>query len=384
MNQDRRINGWILVASIIGLIAGLSFVISGALTSIVGFVKPEQLFKIDFLSFFVMQEGFFELQENIFGSILEYKYLFLFLGIAIAVIGLIQLILSIISLNYAKKQKVVRRRVAIICFSVLPILIAVSAITYFVLEKELLIDDIKYIIYGIAGVFSIIVLFNILGVIFGRSEQFMSNDNSKYAFDNSSLRQARVNVNNSVNDAITQPNIYSRPNNQPINGTQLPIQQGASRPAMQRVQQRPQTLQTIRRQIPVVRQSSNPVTRTLNNANANNRPAQYQPVRPNTATSTMQPQRIIQRAVANPQARQPQQVAGQRPVMSQQNRNLQPTRPVQQRPNQPARLVQPVRPIQSSNQTTNQPVRPVRRCVRCGKVLAPNEKYCNNCGQRTE
>ena len=40
MRNDRRLNGWVLIASILGIIAGAILIGAGATLSILGFLKP--------------------------------------------------------------------------------------------------------------------------------------------------------------------------------------------------------------------------------------------------------------------------------------------------------------------------------------------------------
>jgi hypothetical protein len=55
---------------------------------------------------------------------------------------------------------------------------------------------IKYLAFGIIGVFGVVALFNLLGLLFGRSEKFMSNDNNKYAFNDNLVKSERAKINN--------------------------------------------------------------------------------------------------------------------------------------------------------------------------------------------
>jgi len=207
MRQDRKLNGWILISAIMGVLAGLVLLVAGGALGTAGFLWKEKLLKITDLQLFLSQDWIIEAQKVILkGKILKTEFLYLVVACILAVVGLITLILSIITLNYAKKRKVVRRRVALIIFAIISLAIA-GGVFYLWIEykkftgKLVDTDNVMYICYGITGVFGFIGLTKILGVLFGRSEKFMSNDNNKYAFNNPASRNPNpeTNVNNGIN-----------------------------------------------------------------------------------------------------------------------------------------------------------------------------------------
>lgn len=197
MRKDRRLNGWVGFASVIGIIAGIALLAAGIAVGVLAFVKLETLLKIDDLVWFVNQEGIIKAQSKILnGNVLKTKFLYLVIGCIIALIGLLSLIFSSVLLSRTRKRSVVRHKVSLIIFTLIPLLVAVSVGLYLYFEFKNMTDNIKYVCYGLGGVFALISLCNILGAIFGRSEKFMSNDNNKYAFDNSGIKNARANINN--------------------------------------------------------------------------------------------------------------------------------------------------------------------------------------------
>ena len=219
-------------------------------------------------------------------------------------------------------------------FTLIPLAIAGCIGVYLYFEWDALMNVIKYVCYGVGGVFTFIALCNILGVIFGRSEKFMSNDNNKYAFGGNSIRSARANVNQSVRDAQIKPgtqNVQHRPvqsNAQPLSASQN-MQARPIQPA------RP--MQSTRPQI---------------NSNAQST------ARPVGTMNAGVPQRTMQRNSQVPP----------RPT----NPTQQVRRPVS--PNQAQQRPQPnARPISNA---------PKKYCIRCGKLLNPDEKICTICGTK--
>lgn len=186
MKQDRKTNGWIGVGAFVEILLGLVLICAGAGMSVGGFFYIDKLNKLSDVQFFLNQKW---IKFVIDKFKLIPKYTYLYLGIAVAVVGLVTLILGIISCAYAKKHKVVRRRVAITFQMLLALGVVGCAVAYFVMEKDVLTTNIKYVLYGAMGGFGFIALCKLLGVIFGRSEQFMSSDNSKYAKNNRLIGQ---------------------------------------------------------------------------------------------------------------------------------------------------------------------------------------------------
>ena len=334
MKSDRRLNGWVMIASVLGIVSGVALILAGAGLGVFGFLKPEKLLQIEELTFFINQDGINKIQQSLLGGLLEFEWLFVFLGVIIAVIGLIALIFAIVALNYTKKRKVVKHRIALLMFTLIPLAIAGCIGVYLYFEWDALMNVIKYVCYGVGGVFTFIALCNILGVIFGRSEKFMSNDNNKYAFGGNSIRSARANVNQSVRDAQIKPgtqNVQHRPvqsNAQPLSASQN-MQARPIQPA------RP--MQSTRPQI---------------NSNAQST------ARPVGTMNAGVPQRTMQRNSQVPP----------RPT----NPTQQVRRPVS--PNQAQQRPQPnARPISNA---------PKKYCIRCGKLLNPDEKICTICGTK--
>jgi len=338
MKQDRRLNRWVLIASILGAIGGIVLLTGGAALSILGFLKPEQISKIDEIVFFLNQDGFIDLQLKLFNNrILKIEFLYLFAGIIVAVIGLMFVIFSLVALRYVKKFKVVRHKLSIFIFTLLPLAIAGCAITYLMLEKEMfnLFKDfniafgknIMYASYGVAGLFSVIALLNLLGILFGRSEKFVSNDNEKYTFDNSNL------PNRTINNGVGN----------------VPVQQSATRLPQQAPVQRP---------IPAQSMQGQPVRRPMPQQQAGQRPV---------------PGQVVQRPQGQP-------VQPARPQMARPQGQM--VRPNPSAPQSPRPMGQPVARPQgmAQNMQARRPV--VRRCPRCGKVLNQGENFCAICGYK--
>lgn len=332
MNQDRRLNGWIIVGSTIQIIASLILILAGGALGVMAFAWPEQLLKLDDLIFFESQEGIIKAYETIFdGKMLKLEYLRLSIGLIIGIVGLIALILAIINLNNAKKRRVVRHRLGIFASTLVPIAIVACATTYLTLEFKFLTNNIKYVLYGIIGVFGFVSLCSVLGIIFGRGEKFMSIDNNKYGFDKASIRDTRAD-NNARNIQLQQS----------INGVQNQQNKNATQSASsQRLMAQPNLVQ---------RQVQRPV-------------------------ATPQ-QRLANMPARSGVAQRPQTTS--RPVSPMQGTNM------QQRPMQANR--QTVRPVQPQQSTATNHPRPVQlqssNCRRCGKVLASGEKVCSLCGYK--
>lgn len=322
MRQDRRKNGWIVIGSIIEMILGTVLISLGIALGVTGFLYKEKLLEISDLQFFINQKGIIEAQKTLLNNrLLTTEFLYLAFAIILAVIGIISLVFAILSLVYTKKRKVVRRRIALILYTLIPLAIVGCAVTYYIFERDVLSDNITYALYGIIGAFGFVALCKILGVVFGRSEKFMSNDNSKYSFDNSAVRNLKANG-NEVKPSVSQ------------NGVVRPVQNTASQPK------------------PMV---------------ARNNPGQMPP-RP---MQRPQNQPNMQRPAGQPQMRRPAPTQGQAPLRSSRPapNGQMPPRPMPQRPaNAPVR---PVNAVQRSG-----------FCPKCGKQLNPQEKFCTLCGYK--
>ncbi|MBQ3502813.1 MAG: hypothetical protein IJA72_04045 [Clostridia bacterium] len=360
MNQDRRKNGWVLISASLQIILSIILLSVGIALGVCGFLYQSKLATIDELQFFINQKGIIEAQHLISGGtkLLKPEFLYLFLGGIVAVIGIIVLIIGIVSLIIAKKKKVVRSRIKLTLFTIIPLAIAGCSATYLAFEVNNLPDYIKYGLYGIIGAFGFCALCLMLGLLFGRSEKFMSNDNNKFAFDDSSLRNARVDVNNNVRMAesqmaqgynMQQPQgqVYM-PNNMGNMPTQAPYQQ--QNYMQQPRQQMPQNMQAQRVT------TSQPIRNTS---------AIARPVQPMHGASNMQ-RPLPPRPMQQPQVRQ--NPVQPRPMQPMQAR---PVQPMQQRP------MQQVRPMQQPQPQANNAF-----CPKCGKSLVPQEKICTMCGFR--
>ena len=349
MKQDRKLNKMIMFASVLGVMAGIIVLVAGAGIAVFGFLKPEELLRVEELTFLISEKGIYSLQKELFGKLLKLEYLYLFLGVFVGVVGLLAFIFATLGISYAKKHKVVRRRGAILIFNLIPLAIAGAVATYLVLQFDRLPDMIKYVGYGLGGVFGVIGLFNLFGVICSRSEKFMSNDNNKLAFNNSSLREARAEVNSKVKDAEYQP----------INQEQnidTQVYQPMGQPNVQ--------TQPTRAQQPRPMQGPRPTQQ------ARPMPQQRQMQRPQQGQMPMRPQ------MARP--------AGARPQM---NPVAQPTaRPVSSQARPMARPGQmPAQPTGARPQPQGaRPQQNAQRkfCLGCGSMLTPGEMVCKICGTK--
>lgn len=341
MKQDRKTNGWIVIGSIVELILGFFLIIAGGATALGGFFYIEKLNKLTDLQYFINQKW---IKYVIDKFKLTPKFTYMYLGIAIAVIGIATLIFAIVSLNYAKKHKVVRRRVALLLYMLLALGVAGCAVAYFVFEKDNLPNNIKYVLYGAMGAYGFVGLCKLLGVMFGRSETFMSNDNSKYAQNNRLIQQQ-----------IQQPR---------------PVQVQGGMVTQQRVG---------------VQAQGN--ARPVSTHNGTERPMQANP--------NAQPRPVSQ----NPNMEQRQIQQGARPMQGQSrpmpnNQGMTQPRPMnvngQPRPMGQSNVQSAQARPQSAQGMTNRPTsaqrptQPTGRnyCPKCGKLLLPNEKVCSMCGYR--
>ena len=352
MSQDRRKNGWIIISSSLQIVLSIVLLSVGIALGVCGFLYQSKLATIDELQFFINQKGIIKAQHLISGGtkLLKPEFLYLFLGGIVALVGIIILILAIVSLVIANKKKVVRNQFKLTLFAIILLAIVGCTATYFVFEMDNLPDNIKYVLYGIMGAFGFCALCLILGLLFGRSEKFMSNDNNKYAFDDSSLRNARAGANNNVRSVEAQTAQSYNPQQQSAG---MPNQ--AQRQPVNNLQ--PRRPQTVANGQPTQRMPGNQPMRTVG---ATARPVQSvnmsnnmaRPVRPNPAQA-------------------PQNA---RPNMPQ-SAQMRPTNQV--RPNASA---QPIRP--NGNAPINQTRGTTPYCPKCGKRLSPQEKFCVVCGYK--
>ena len=389
MKQDIKFNVWVLISSVLQILMGAVCLVAGVVLAIMGLVSTDKLLKIKELNFFINQEGIIKLQKELFGSVLSNKYMCLIIGSIFVIAGIILLVFAIVEMLYVKKYKVVNHRVALMLFALIPLAIAGCIEIYLLFEYDILKLNVNYIkniriaCFAICGVLSACAVFKLLGVLFSKSEQFMSSDNSKYAFEgpktnrlpqgNHPASRVPVNqVNNQpaprvpVNQVNNQPisQISNQSNmqlrNQSVNGmvnaknSNAIIQQGFPRTTNAQVRPNP----TVRSANPQVR-PLNPQVRPNSNAQPNNVQA-----RPNSMISPMPNQQgarpiIRQGVVQQPNNTTTQRTAPimmQRPMMSGQGGN----------PNTQVRQPQHMQ---------------VRRCPRCGKNLLPNERVCTNCNR---
>lgn len=317
MKQDRKTNGWIVIASIIEIFMGIVLLGAGGVTSAGGFLYIGKLNKLADLQFFLGQKWIKYVIDKFKWTP---KYVYLYLGIALAVIGLVTLILGIISLAYAKKRKVVRKRGFLTLHIILAVAVAGCSAVYFIMERAVLPNNIKYVLYGVMGGFGFVAFCKLVGVVFGRSEQFLSNDNSKYSKSNRLIAQY----------ISQQPRSDSARNVTPNTAVQRP---------------------------------STPNT------------AVQRPSAPNT--NNVQPARPTQ--MSNQAGMPPRPTSQTRPA-GQQPRTMQGQMQNQARPTQTA-MQSGVRPVRA---TQGQAARPTgsKYCAKCGKLLNLNEKICSLCGFR--
>ncbi len=314
MRQDRRLNGWVFISSILQSMVGICLIAAGVAMVMGGFFYLDNLLKLKDLNIFLSQE--FCTQFN-----LKPKYLYVFSGSVVGAIGLITLIMGIIALVFSKKRKVVRHRVVLTFFSLILLAIASCVALYVVYEWKVITDNIKYVAYGLFGAFAGMGLFNLLGVMFGRSEKFMSNDNGKYAFKNGSLRNARADANNNVRSAQNQ---HPAQVNQ---GTRVT----RSQPMAQR---------------PVARGQNPNMPRPTNVVNGNRPVGQNPSARMAPRPNTMQCPSVAPNGQVHS--------VGVRPAPSR---------------------------VGTAQQRPAMPTQPrARYCPRCGKQLAVNEHVCTLCG----
>ena len=337
MKQDIKFNGWVLISSIFQVIASVACIVAGAILVFMGLFNTAKLLGIKELNFFINQDGIIKLQNKLIGGVLLDKYMFLILGILVAVIGIVCLVFAIVELLYVKRYKVVNHRIALIAFSIIPLLIAGCAEAYLLAEYDILKSSLDYIkniriaCFAVCGIFSACAILKLLGVLLGKSEEFVSSDNSKYAFEGT--KQGKMSQ-----------------GGKPV----------ARVPARAQVQ---------------VNQSQPVKPRNMQNPNA--RPQQVGQARPNNI-----------RQPISPNQPRPNNMAGSRG-------GSQPVRPMtrpgttqaQANPKSPARPVQnsaPTRPIASpSNQAGQTQPTQNRRCPKCGKTLKPNEIVCSACSKNT-
>ncbi len=221
MKQDRRFNGWVFVGSLIETIFSFAVVVAGVALAILAFTHIDMVNKLDDLRFFINQDYLNKLKP---------EFAYLFTGAGLAIIGLIFFIGGVANVVHVRRYKVSQHRVSILfeCLLVLAMLAGVDTYLYF--EMDNITRNIKYVIYGINVLYSIGALFNLLGVIFGRNEKFVSNDNNKFTFDNTTTKPLNVQVASSgevkapINPLLHQniPNRVSGTNSNMPSNMQVP------------------------------------------------------------------------------------------------------------------------------------------------------------------
>lgn len=372
MNQDRRLNVWIMLGSTIQIIASLILVLAGGTLGVMGFAYPEKLLKIDDLIFFETQDGIIKAYEAVFsGKMLKFEYLNLTIGIIVGVVGLIALAIATANLNNAKKRRIVRKRLGVFMSMIITLAIVACATTYLVLELKGLTDNIKYVLYGIIGVFGFVSLCSLFGLVFGRGEKFMSIDNNKYGFDKASMKEARAD-NNARN--LQLQNSANRGQFQQNNNAVQPVPQGRVVVQQSRVKQGQRPTATPQQQLANMPARSGVVqrhqttSRPVNSMQSNN-----------IQQRTMQAGRPMVRPT---QAKQPA-LNNQRPqAMVRPANSMQ--RPSVQQPVQASKTI--TRPAQTQQQLDTNSQRPLNAksisCKRCGKVLTAGDKVCSLCGYK--
>lgn len=200
MKQDVRFNYWILISAIFQVLVGAACTISGAILAIMGVASSANLLKIRELEFFVNQKWIIGLQQNLFGGLISKKYLFLIIGAIVAVVGAISIAVAIIEVLYVKRYKVTNRQYTLMAFSLIPLAIAGCMEAYLILEYDVLrmnlyyIKNVRTVSFVLCGVFSVCAVLKLLGILFSQGKEFVSNDNSKYAFDASKLSKIEQKV----------------------------------------------------------------------------------------------------------------------------------------------------------------------------------------------
>ena len=174
MKQDRRFNGLVFVGSLMQTIFSFAVLVAGVALAVLAFTHFDMVNKLDDLQFFINQEYINKLKP---------EFAYLFSGIGLGVVGLIFFISGTTNIVHVRRYKVSQHRLGIVfgCLLVLAMLAGVDTYLYFEINE--ITRNIKYVIYGINVLYAFIALSNLLGVALGRNESFVSNDNSKFAYD---------------------------------------------------------------------------------------------------------------------------------------------------------------------------------------------------------
>lgn len=339
MKQDVKFNVWVLISSIFQGVAGSVCTILGIIFAIMGVANVNKMLKVKELNFFIHQEGIIKLQENLFGKVLGEKYLFLILGLIAAVIGIAILVFSIVELLYVKRYQVVNHRIALIAFSLIPLTLAFCAEIYLLNEYNVLKESLDYIrhirigCFVTCGVFSICVILKLLGVLFSKSEEFVSNDNAKYAFEGLKHNKVEQGAQNKVlirNNMASQNEGVVRNEQQP---NVKPQTSGKARTVSRQVKSANGTTPTASRN--VVSQPKNNLTNTG-----------VQPIKTTTRSSSTRVTRSSALSdISTQNSISPRQIGT------------------------PSSRTSRARPSQ------------VKRCPKCGKTLMPNETKCSICSK---
>ena len=342
MKQDVRINCWVLISAIFQVLASAVCIITGVLIAIMGIASSSKLLKIRELKFFVSQNGIIKLQQNLFGGLILKKYLFLIMGTIIAIVGIVAVTFAIVEILYVRRYKIVNHQCALIAFSLIPLIIAGCAEIYLLVEYDILrmsldyIKNVRTVSFVVCVVFSLCAVLKLLGVLFIKSEEFVSNDNNKYAFESPKLDKVAHNV------VGKQPLVRNQPRTQVESSRIIDPSSNlyvTGQRKLANVQTRSSTNMTSKVAMP--KQNVN-----IKNTNIANAGARIQTVRPLSRPGTAQMPRsatLLSRPVQN--SISPRQMG----IPSSQMGRIRPTQ--------------------------------IRRCPQCGKTLMPNETMCGICGK---
>lgn len=175
MKQDRRFNGLVFVGAFTETIFSFAMLVGGIALAILAFTHIDMVNKLDDLVFFINQDFLVKFKP---------EFAYLFTGGGVAGIGLIFFIIGVSNLTHVNRYKVSNHRVAIVLGCLFTLLCLGALDAYLYVEFDNLTENIKYVIYAVNVILAFVVIFKILGVIVGRNEQFVSNDNNKFSFEN--------------------------------------------------------------------------------------------------------------------------------------------------------------------------------------------------------
>ena len=170
MKEDINFNVWVMFSAILQVVASSLLMCGGLVLAVMSYFDKTKLLEVEELNFFINQQGIVNLQQHIFGGMLQKEYLCFLLGLVIAIVGLTALIFAIVEILFVKNRTINNHRFAIVLFAMIPLLIAGCVEMYLLLGYNSLKANLDYMIniktvcLNVCGAFSMCAIFKLVGV----------------------------------------------------------------------------------------------------------------------------------------------------------------------------------------------------------------------------